>query len=66
MAASSAQGLCTSIHYMSVTTHSTHWAQFDYDSSIFALPVAVVGPWEMITNNQVEDDEDDSLILSAA
>jgi hypothetical protein len=66
MAASSVQGLCASIHYMSVTTHSAHWAQFDYDSSIFALPVAVVGPWEIITNNQVEDDEDDSLISSAA
>jgi hypothetical protein len=66
MAASSVQGLCASIFYMSVTTHSAHWVQFDYDSSIFDLPVAAVGPWGIITNNQVEDDEDDSLISSAA
>jgi hypothetical protein len=66
MAASSVQGLRASIYHMSVTTHSAHWVQFDYDLSIFALPVAAVGPWGTIINNQVEDDEDDSMISSVA
>jgi hypothetical protein len=51
---------------MSVTIHSAHWVQFDYDLSVFALPVAAVGPWGTIINDQVEDDEDDSMISSAA
>jgi hypothetical protein len=51
---------------MSVTIHSAQWVQFDYDLSAFVLPVAAVGPWGTIINDQMEDDEDDSIISLTA
>ncbi len=59
----SIQGSCA-LHPMTVTMQSAQWTQLEYDPSCFIRPVAVAGPWGLIINDQMEDDEED-LINSA-